>query len=68
MYVNKSLNENEGCTIYRPPYRYRTINANFSVIDYRLDKKIWPINNALFPSETLQMCTVRHDGFEMLEI
>ncbi len=27
-----------------------------------------PINNALFPSETLQMCAVRHDGFEMLEI
>ncbi len=27
-----------------------------------------PINNALFPSETLQMCAVRYDGFEMLEI
>ncbi len=27
-----------------------------------------PINKALFPSETLQMCAVRHDGFEMLEI
>ncbi len=26
------------------------------------------INNALFPSETLQMCAVHHDGFEMLEI
>ncbi len=26
------------------------------------------INNALFPSETLQMCAVRHDAFEMLEI
>ncbi len=26
------------------------------------------INNALFPSETLQMCAVRHDGFEILEI
>ncbi len=27
-----------------------------------------PKNNALFPSEALQMCTVCHDGFEMLEI
>ncbi len=27
-----------------------------------------PINNALFPSERFQMCAVRHDGFEMLEI
>ncbi len=27
-----------------------------------------PINNALFPSETLQMCAVHYDGFEMLEI
>ncbi len=27
-----------------------------------------PINNALFPSETLQMCAVRHGGFEMHEI
>ncbi len=27
-----------------------------------------PINNALFPSDTLQMCAVGHDGFEMLEI
>ncbi len=27
-----------------------------------------PINNALFPSETLQMCAVHHDAFEMLEI
>jgi len=33
------------------------------------NKNIWPINNGLFPSaETLQMRTVQHDGFELLEI
>ncbi len=43
--------------IYRPPYRYRTINAHFSVIGYWPDI-FKPVNNALFPSETLKMCAV----------
>ncbi len=42
-------------------YRYRPDKKN--VVDiFKL------INKALFPSETLQMCAVRHDGFEILEI
>ncbi len=33
-------------------------------ICYRYRADIFkPINNALFPSETLKMCAVRHDGF-----
>ncbi len=42
--------------------------CKFILLSVLADKKIWPINNALFPSKTLQMCAVRHGGFEMLEI
>ncbi len=42
-----------------------SISADFFLLSGDIFKLI---NNALFPSETLQMCAVHHDGFEMLEI
>ncbi len=42
--------------------------CSFFLFEKNLADIFKPINNALFPSETLQMCAVRHDGFEMHEI
>ncbi len=59
--------------MYRPPFLYRPINPHFFLLSVigpikKCGVYFKPINNALFPSETLQMCAVRHDGFEMLEV
>ncbi len=49
-----------------------SVSANkFPFFCYRLENLadiFKPINNALFSSPTLQMCSVCHDGFEMLDI
>ncbi len=72
--INK-LNDNVDIIIHntKPGHLWKllgmhNISAIISVSAENLVDILKLINNALFPSETLQMCAVCHDGFEMLEM